>query len=181
MRCSMRRFTLGLLATLLLQPASASAGSRLLEPSAVAGAVCTFGPYHYGAIGSVLDGAPDRPGIHGNEVQQIYRVFFRSKRRGRATIGFAGWLASTFDGHFWFTPSPTIVGNAASRASSLANDAISVVVVHAHRLPLGAWISELREHAGVPPTVSMLDVLRSHQVATALSPCFAHNWNGTSQ
>jgi hypothetical protein len=174
----MRRFTLGFLATLLLLSASASAGSRQFEPSAVAGAVCTFGPYHYGAIGLVLDGAPDRPGIHGNEIKQVYRVFYRSERRGRVEIGFAGWLAATFDGYFWFTPSPPIVGIASTWNSGLAYDAISVVIVHPNRLPLVAWVSELRKHAGVTPRASMLDIIHAHHVVTALSPCFAHDWNG---
>ena len=171
---------LGFAASALLMSACASAKQihPMYLPIPRAGLSCTFGPYRFGAIGLVVDGERDRPGPHGNEVKQIYRVFFVSGRRSTETVGFAGWLASTFDNKFWFASSPSMVRNRSAQAQLLLNTMLLVRPGDQGSLPLAIWFRSLVAKTHYSPTTRMQRIIDGRHISTAISACFSRNWNG---
>ncbi len=166
-------------ATLVSVPLRSSAGIMSL-PAPRAGSICTFGPYHYGAIGNVSPGAhlPDRPGPHGNEIRQIYRVFI-SYRLGTAYFtGLAGFITKSFQGKYAFSPAgrPTVTFDLA-----LWSVVISPPKDPAH-LPIARWMHRIVSNTTFHPKPDQrqLDIMRGTELETAVSPCFSHDWDGVT-
>jgi len=168
----MRRLFLrhALCATILVLVAAVGAvASPLTEPPATQGATCSFGPYHFGAIGNVLPSVAesDRRGPRGNEVNAISRVFY-ALRNGHQppAVGFAGWLTSSFDGRYAFTPIGSAVSVAVVAPSSL------------DRLPLPTLLKPIARAGGIDSSIRPLVSAKSSAVSTAVAPCFATQWDG---
>lgn len=171
----MRRVCIYFAAIVVLGSVHAAAASAKAAPLAPlvtavakAGSVCTFGSDKYGAIGLPIAGGPDRPGVSGNEVRDIYRVFYTSWTPSGPVTGFAGWLKQSFDGRTAFAP-------AVSLAPRLANFSVIVSVSDANKLPLAQWVTTLARTLKVGVDVANLHL---GDAATAVSPCFAHPWDG---
>ena len=159
--------------TLWPRPATAD---RLSPPIARAGSSCTFGPYRFSAIGVVLPyriGEADIPGPHGNEVKQIYRVFVSYRAGNVLHTDFAGWLTVSFRNRYTFTPSGLVTS-----FKSLALVTLTVNPGDPERLPVGQWISRIVYIAHVVPDARMRGIEYGTESTTALSPCFAHDWDG---
>jgi hypothetical protein len=131
-----------------------------------AGSVCTFGSNRDGAIGLPIGGGPDRPGVTGNEIRNIYRVFYTSSTANGSVTGLAGWLAQSFDGQTSFRPADSL---------SIGNYSILVSVFDVNRLPLKTWVTRMVNQLKLPVDV---DSLHLENAATAISPCFAQPWDG---
>jgi len=169
---------LGLIAVvfaLAAMPANADASL----PSAHAGSTCTFGPYRTIGIGLVLGAGPDKRGPAGNEVKDIQRIFFAipATESKPLTVGFAGWLTSSFDGRFAYTPA-SFPGE--SPQTGIGGDVLVVVAAHGDRLPLQSWVTAITQRTHDAPTAALAPLLTAKSVATALSPCFAEPWDGRS-
>ncbi len=142
--------------------------------SARQAATCTYGAYSSIPIGLVLPSVvePDRPGPNGNEVRNITRVLFSSRADQLPASGFAGWLTTSFDGRYAFTP--------AGVASQLGAIPMSVTVRpdDEHNLPLGDWLRTLSTAHGVFDP-SLKPLLSGERVSTTLEPCFTAAWDGS--
>lgn len=153
-----------------------SIAASILEPAATQGATCAFGPYRSGAIGSPLGVVTDVSGANGNEVNAIYRVFYViTDGKSPASSGFAGWLDASFDGRFGFTPA--LIPGSNGGAHTLI---ISETQVSENRLPLLDWLHRLQRRYPGSFDSSLLLVLKSKSLMTAVSPCFSNNWDGHS-
>jgi hypothetical protein len=143
--------------------------SPITPPPVHQGSQCFFGPFRSATIGAVQSGAPDTPGPRGNEVYDVYRVFFVTVERANPVSGFAGFLTMSFDGRTSFMPAslPT--------AEGVQSWVFEDVVDPAH-LPLGSWLRIVADHWGRHDP--SLDVLFTEPVATAVTPCFAGPWDG---
>jgi len=152
--------------------------AELYGPAARAGSSCTFGPYRFGAVGSVLPALnePDKTGNGGNEVNQIYRIFFVTTSNTGMHYGFAGWITQSFDARYAFTPASLV-----SKSANLGLLSLRIPKPEdPTALPLRTWIERLEKlsHRGQTPEVAPL--LSANQTWTAISPCFARPWNGTT-
>jgi hypothetical protein len=137
-----------------------------------AGSTCSFGPYQFGAIGNPILAGPDVQGPNGNEVNDVERVFFIVPG---VRVGFAGWVAHSFDGRYAYSPavSPLETPN-----TLIGGARIRVELDHPDRLPLASWLTQLVDYSKDPLTDNLQAVVAGQTVATALSPCFAAPWDG---
>jgi hypothetical protein len=140
-------------------------------PRATAGAVCRFASYHFGAIGLALPTAAgaegDRPGAHGNEVKQIYRVLYRPDS-GPPQL--AGWILQSFDDRYDFSAAELDV-----TGENVGAYFLPIGTPHdSARLPLNRWVTQLEQRSGKrwSATVPAADV------PTIVQPCFSSLWNG---
>lgn len=152
------------------------ASATTIRPSAPArqAAICRYFAYLSTPIGLVLPSVvePDRPGPNGNEVTNVARVFFSSRVDQLPASRFAGWLTTSFDGRYAFTP--------AGVASQLGASPMSLTVRpdDEHRLPLGTWLRTLATaHSVFDPSLKPL--LSGERVSTTLEPCFTSAWDGS--
>jgi hypothetical protein len=166
---ALRRYALALLAPLLT---AAQSGAAVL-PAPHAGATCTVGPYRLGAIGMPLPTAGgregDRPGAHGNEIAQIFGIFYYETPRNPLTLRFGGWLVQSFDGRYNYAPAER------NESSTAAGHALSVAPPTAPTsLPLHNWIMQLeaRGSGAVTPANP------SANASTVVAPCFSKAWDG---
>jgi len=145
---------------------------------ALGGLPCQFGPYEYWALGNPLMG-PDKPGKTGNEIKQIYRVFYsRSPDSPAVRRSFGGWLLATFDKRFAYAP-PALPRqrdqfHLASVEVPPPNDP--------RHLPLTKWVRQVAAFTKTEILPQELAGLEgSPQTSTALSQCFSSDWDGISR
>jgi hypothetical protein len=137
-----------------------------------AGSTCSFGLYQFGAIGNPILAGPDVQGPNGNEINGVQRVFFIVPG---VRVGFAGWVAHSFDGRYAYSPA---VSPLETTNTLIGGARIRVELDHPDRLPLAGWITQLADYAKDPLTDNLRAVVAAQTVATALSPCFAAPWDG---
>lgn len=157
-----------------LVPGGASA--QITLPTARAGSACSFGSLQFGAIGMPNIAATDIPGPQGNEIRQVYRVFYVAEDRGNRSVGFAGWLASSFDGRYGFATPGT-----PSSQDSLHLFILQVEPTNPELLPLASWVRALVAKTRQSPSPTTDALLRARIVGTALSPCFDKPWDGKAE
>jgi hypothetical protein len=127
----------------------------------------------------VLGAGPDKRGPAGNEVKDIQRIFFviPATENNPLTVGFAGWLTSSFDGRFAYTPASS---PGESPQTGIGGDVLVVVPVRGDRLPLRSWLTVITQRMHDAPPAGLAPLLTAKSVATALSPCFSEPWDGRS-
>ncbi len=118
-------------------------------------------------------GEADIPGSHGNEVKQIYRVFVSYRAGNVLHTDFAGWLTVSFRNRDTFTPS-----GLATPTYQLPLFTLTVNAGDPERLPVGKWIRRVADEEHVVPDTRMQGIEYGTESTTALSPCFAHDWDG---
>lgn len=169
----MRSSLAGVLASIIALSNATAQAETVHQPSPHAGNSCTFGTLRSGAIG-MPNGATDVPGPTGNEVNQIYRVFYSSvDSAGIETSGFAGWLYASFDGKLRFS-----LGALPTPAASYPLESLAVQVGNPNDLPLKAWTTRIVGNRHLNSLARKL--LGSRITSTALAPCFAEAWDGKS-
>ena len=138
--------------------------------TAHAGSTCSFGDARSGAIG-MPNGATDIPGINGNEVNQIYRIFYVGRRGSREETGFAGWLYASFDGKLRFA-----LAGPATYADASPLRSLSVHIANWNKMPLGDWAKGI---SGAGKRSRLVDdLIATDMVQRVASPCFAQTWDG---
>lgn len=144
---------------------------------AKAGSSCSFGLYHSGAVGLVILSGPDVPGAAGNEVNNVYRVFYGlpGTETSPPRVGLAGWLMSSFDGRYAFAPA--VLQNETPQ-TLIGNFRLDVDVIRPDQLPLASWLTTLAEISKSPLTAELRAITNAKSVATAVSPCFSEPWDG---
>jgi hypothetical protein len=107
----------------------------------------------------------------------VYRIFYIVPESPTAvpTVGFAGWLASSFDGHFAYTP-PTLQNDA--QQTAIGSSMLFVTPDRMDRLPVGSWLSQITQHLHVEPPAQLSPILTAKSVETTVSSCFSGPWDG---
>jgi hypothetical protein len=143
------------------------------------GAECRQAIYRSLPLGSVVSGDPEITGPHGNDVAQIYRLWYS------VTDGpqheFAGWFYQTFDGKYYFQPVSPAVAKGAVLGESMRD-------ISPSHIPLGTWMrngTELAHRTGSTMAKLLAKnnlLLRSadRQITTELDPCYSHAWDGST-
>ncbi|MBV8726731.1 MAG: hypothetical protein JO233_03015, partial [Candidatus Eremiobacteraeota bacterium] len=132
-------------------------------PAAHPGSTCTFGEYRFGAVGNPIMAGPDIAGPRGNEVNDVQRVFYIA---GGVRVGFAGWLAHSFDGRFAYTPAASSLE---ASNTLIGTNSIAVSVDRPDRLPLASWIKQLEAYSKYPLTDNLRAIVSAKTVNTALA------------
>lgn len=158
--------------------AGANMQSTLTLPAPHPGTACHFGSYLSAPIGfpiSVKSGT-DIPGPHGNEVKQIYRIFYARESKGKTSANFAGWLYATLDGKYAFA-----IGGLATTERTAPLWLVEVTpsqVSSADHLPLSTWVRTLLAETHVVPDATMQDIMSTTSTSTAAARCFSYSWSG---
>lgn len=144
----------------------------IVPPAIHQGASCVLGPYRSVQIGAVLPSTaePDRAGPSGNEVNNVYRVFFITTNRPQPVSGFAGWLSTSFDRRLAFTPAGLVTPTGVPMSVTARADDPT-------HLELNSWMRVLASHHSVFDQ-SLQILLADENVQTVVSPCFASPWQG---
>ncbi|GAC1393472.1 MAG: hypothetical protein NVSMB31_12910 [Vulcanimicrobiaceae bacterium] len=167
----MKNFTVRLLvATLCVVGTTSVVRAKVPDMSTPhAGAACKFGDMQSAPIGFPM-GAADSPGIHGNEVKQVYRIFYAYKSVGGG-VAFAGWLLASFDGRYFYNPT------ASSKTHAIGIRSVAVVPKQAENLPLSEWAKTLLSKSNGAEADEVRAIASATIVSTALSPCFGSEWS----